>query len=224
MQKLLALVLGLFVGTAAFASAPDRRVVAELRRADALEAQAEKTTKALNILFKAACLQARLVGHGEDVADVCSDWDFYWLPTLERSAAEGKGIGDHKPLSQWLAAATVVLYAALKDYPLVIEMIRLEDLVIFNYGLPVFFDPHASAEWCLELPDVPCRDEYREHGERVISSTSYWLAWGACVGATWGAGAIGMICSPVGQLTEKLVLVTVAPRVSYRIWDRANPE
>lgn len=225
MQKLLALVLGLFVlSTAAAAAAPSRKVVAELRAANTLEAQAEKTTKALNILFKAACLQARAVGHGEDVEAVCSDWDFYWLPTLERAAKEGRGIGDHKPLSDWLAAATVVLYAALSDYPLIIEMIRLEDLVIFNYGLPVFFDPHASAEWCLELPDVPCGAEYVQHGERVISSTSYWLAWGGCVGATWGAGAIGMICSPVGMLTEKVVLATVAPKVSARIWARNNVE
>jgi hypothetical protein len=228
MNRVLAALLGLaFLGSfaaPAAAHAPDRRVVAELRAASTLEAQAEKTTKALNILLRAACFHARALGHGDDVEGVCSDWEYYWLPTLEASAKSGKGIGDHKPLSDWLAAATVILYAALKDYPLVIEMLRLEDLVIFNYGIPVFFDPHASAEWCLELPDVPCRDEYREHGERVISSTSYWIAWGSCVGATWGAGAIGMICSPVGTLTEKVVLATVAPKISYRIWDRANAE
>jgi hypothetical protein len=212
----------LLVSSSVFASAPNRRVVAELRAANTLEAQAEKTTLAMDLLIKTACFHARRVGSGDDVAGVCGDWENYWLPKMEMATAEGRGIGDHKPLSQWLAAATVVLYAALSDYPLIIDMIRLEDLVIFNYGLPVFFDPHASAEWCLELPDSPCRDEYREHGERVISSTSWWLSWGACVGATWGAGAIGMICSPIGDLTEKLVLVTVAPKISYRIWDRNN--
>lgn len=223
MPVLAALFAWLLVSSSVFASAPSRKVVAELRAANTLEAQAEKTTAALDILIKTACFHARAVGAGAQVAEVCGDWENFWLPSMERASLEGRGIGDHKPLSQWLAAATVVLYAALSDYPMIIEMIRLEDLVIFNFGLPVFFDPHADSEWCRETMNATCRDEYRVHGERVISSTSYWLAWGACVGATWGAGAIGALCSPVGMLTEKVVLVTVAPRLSNRIWDRKNP-
>lgn len=223
MTRVIAILLALAVSSPALASAPSRRVVAEIRAADTLEAQAEKVTAGLNILFRAACFHARRVGNGDAADAVCGDWDSYWQPMLARAAREGRGIGDHKPLSDWLAAATVVLYAALADYPLIIDMIRLEDLVIFNYGLPVFFEPHAEAAWCLETTSATCRDEYRVHGERVISSTSWWLSWGACVGATWGAGAIGMICTPIGDVTERIVLMTVAPRLSYRIWDKKNP-
>lgn len=222
MTRAITFLVALLISSSALASAPSRRVIADLRAANTLEAQAEKTVSALNILFRAACLQARAIGKADEADAVCSDWQQFWMPTLTEAAKSGRGLGDHEPLSQWLAAATVVLYAVFADYPVLADMLRLEDLVVFNYGIPVFMEPHAAAAWCVELPDVPCRDEYQEHAQRVISSSSYWLAWGGCVGATWGLGIVGFACTPVGSLTETIVLATVAPRLSLRIWDRNN--
>lgn len=57
-----------------------------------------------------------------------------------------------------------------------------------------------------------------------LGVTSYWLAYWGCTAGTMGMGALVMICTPVGMLTERLVLVRIAPRLSDRLWDRFNPE
>lgn len=218
-RTLAALAALVLVSTTLLGAAPSERVISEVRAAATLEAQTEKTAAALDHIFALACFNLRREGH-DDVADqVCGDWERRFRPYLVNVMAEG--LGDHKPLSEWLAVVCMALKSSLGEFTYV--ALHLDDLEIINFGLPVMFDPHASAEWCRELPDDPCDQEYKEHAAPVIGVTSYWLAYWGCTAGTMGAGALVLICTPVGMLTESIVMIRIAPGIAERIWARANP-
>lgn len=202
------------------AATPNRRVVAAVRAADTLERQSVKTVEAMDNLFRLACFELRITGHGDAADQVCRDWQGRFRGMILRAGRGEEALGDHSPLSPWLAVTCITLKELLGDW--VYVSLHLDDLEILNFGLPVMFDPHADSVWCNEEPQTPCRDEYREHAGPVIGVTSYWLAWGVCTGATWGAGAITFICTPVGMVTERVVLVSVAPKISDFVWDHYN--
>lgn len=213
------LVLSLVSGTAS-ASAPSRRVVEEIRRADSLEAVAEKSGRGLEILLMAACFQLRLHGHADACNKIKDEWQGGMRARYRWAVVDTEGLGDHAPLSIWLAGVYLMLERYLGTA--VLEALHLDDINIFNYAVPVVRDPHEGAAWCQELPTTPCREEYREHFVPLAGVASYWIAWGTCTGATWGMGAVTMLCSPVGMLTEKVVVVYVGPRLSDRVWDKSN--
>lgn len=201
------------------AHAPSQRVVDEVRAADSIEMQTERTAAALDHVLAIACFHARRVGR-EDVADqICGDWERRFRPYLMNVMAEG--LGDHKPLSDWLAVVCMTLREILGETTYV--ALHLDDLDIINFGLPVMFDPHASAQWCREPPDTECGEEYVEHTAPVIGVTTFWGTYWACVGGTIGVGlALSFVCTPAAMLTERLVLIRVAPGIAERIWTRAN--
>lgn len=208
-----------FSACQARASAPSQRVIDEVRAADSLEMQTERTAAALDHILALACFHARRVNR-PDVADqICGDWERRFRPYLMNVMAEG--LGDHKPLSDWLAIVCITLKDVLGETAYV--ALHLDDLEIVNFGLPVMFDPHVSAEWCREPPDTDCGEEYVEHTAPVIGVTTFWISYWGCVGGTMGAGlALSVICTPVAMLTERLVLIRIAPGIAERIWARNN--
>lgn len=213
-------VLGL-IGHDAFASAPSRRVVEEIRRADSLEAVAEKSGRGLEALLMLACFQLRIHGHAEACQKIKDEWQGGMKRRYRWAVVDTEGLGDHQPLSIWLAGVYLVLEQYLGAN--VLELLHLDDINIFNYAVPVVRDPHEGAAWCLELPDVPCKEEYAEHFVPLSGVAAYWISWAACTGATWGMGAVSTLCSPIASLTEKVVVAYVGPKLSAKVWARANP-
>ena len=192
-----------------------------MRRADSLDAVAEKTTAGLEMLLRAACWQLKLKGHPEACAEIERGWYGGMRARYRWATIDTEGLGDHQPLSLWLA----VVYGILEQYlgHTLMTMMHLDDINIFNFAVPVVRDPHEGAAWCQELPLTPCKDEYiTDHFVPLSGVAAYWIGWGACMGATWGTGW-GLICTPVGQLSEKIVVARVGPKLGLKIWTRNNP-
>lgn len=223
MAKILALlcVFGVFcVEGCSTDDEPKASVVSSWNEVGDLESQSIKTVEAMDNLFRLACFELRLTGHGDTADQVCRDWNNQFRGMILRAGRGEEALGDHSPLSPWLAVTCITLKQLLGDFTY--QALHLDDLEILNFGLPVTFDPHADSVWCNEEPQTPCRDEYREHSSLVQGVVSYWLAWGVCTGATWGAGAITFVCTPVGMVAEKVMLKTAAPKISDRVWDHYN--
>lgn len=222
MRYVLALfaLFGLLCGNA-HGAAPSRRVVEEMRRADSLEAVAEKSERGLEALLMLACFQLRLHGHEGACQKLKEEWQGGMRRRYRWAVVDTEGLGDHQPLSIWLAG----VYLMLENYlgSNLLELLHLDDINVFNYSVPVVRDPHEGAAWCQELPLTPCKEEYAEHFVPLSGVAAYWVAWATCTGATWGMGAVAMLCSPVGMLTEKFVVVYVGPKLSAKVWARANP-
>lgn len=223
MKKLLALVVAFLLTACGEAGEPSTSSVEglSLDQRASLEVQAERTVVALDMMIKLGCFHAKRIGKPEVCDDIVTSWDGYWRGQFYvHFAGVSKDLGDHRPYSIYLELVTGLLKEALGDW--LFTALHLDDLDIFNYGLPVTFSPYAYAPWCKETTDKPCGEEYGLHATPVFGVTSYWAAWGACTGATWGMGAIAFLCAPVGMVAERLTLETWAPKLSVKIWTRNN--
>ena len=202
----------------------------------------EQTADAIENILKLATLKLREAGRS-DVADrLQGEWTGTQRALLISKTRIGD-LGEHDPLSLWLAAAydaiEAVLGQAMCDY------MHISDIKIFNYGIPVVFKPQSSNKWCKEelllFPTDTCEAEYARHfaGTRWVPGaghdvyagpwlhhglepvTSYWIAWGACEAATWGGGWF-IICTPIGTAVEFVSERFIATKFSNAIYERVN--
>jgi len=193
------------------------RVVEEMRSVlDDQYRTAEKTDQALSRLVKFAVFQLRRNGYDEDADELQNEYSVYYEFAVRNFYLNvvPVDLGDHEPLSQWLADWYDKLEARLG--PFIMELTHLDDIKVFNYAIPVVFHPTG---WHGDSWDI---DEYRLHFVPLSGVVAYWTSWGVCVGATWGMGMITFICTPVGMICEHLVVKYVAPPISDRVYCRFN--
>lgn len=148
----------------------------------------------------------QLYAHGyKDVADRY----IHEFESFKSQIANSYDLGDHEPWSQWL----VKFYADLVKYlgQDLVNFLHLDDINIINFALPVVWHP--------KLYDI---DEYRKHFVPLAGSLTYWSAYIACSVITYGQGAIFLICTPIGTVCEKVMVIHIAPGLSDRIWHRIN--
>lgn len=169
------------------------------------------------------------------------EWESFYADTLSGDRVVPVDMGDHKPLSEWLSK----LYAKLeKRLPnKVLELTHLKDIWIMNHGLPVVLKPKQESQWCKDqlarYSADSCAEEYRRHfaGTKWVKGDpyataehlhgglagviAYWVTWGACTVATWGAD-FSLICGPAGSLVQRFTEKRIGPKVAKRIWDRRN--
>jgi hypothetical protein len=194
-----------------------------------LEKLAIRTDAALDRIVKLAAWSLRRKGHSADATRIETEYRNYYTRGVYYTylGVEQLELGDHQPLSQWL----VTWYDKLESIlgPFVMKITHLCDIKILNYGIPVVFHP---AGWKGEIWDIAdYRDHFAGHMEPdgwmfihhgVAGVAAYWTTWGICVGATWGAGAIVFICTPIGAASEYAMDRWAAPPLSDWVYCRAN--
>lgn len=130
-----------------------------------------------------------------------------------------RDVGDHPPLSDWLSIWYSTLVIVLGERT--VELLHLDDINTLNYTIPVVFQPCGDKRF---PPPVPWGgEEYSKHFVPFSGVVSYWVSWGACVGATWGAGAIGLVCVPIAEIIRKGVEHYIAPPLSDRVYNYFVP-
>ena len=159
----------------------------------------ERTNFALNAIVKLAVWKLRRTGNTVQADKLQDEWEGQWEGYLLK-----RDLGDHKPLSKWLAEKYAMLEFILGEA--VCEMLRLTDIKIINYGIPVVFS-------CVDNVDV---DEFYKHFVPLSGTTIYWVTVFGCVGATWGSGFL--FCAPVGMGAELLTEKFVAPKLNPKVW------
>lgn len=174
----------------------------------------EKSEQALGNLIQTAAGELRRKGHAQEADQMESEWFNTFRYTL-RTFATSRNIGDHKPLSEWLAKKYDML-----EFILGIDLCKkmhLSDLKTFNFCIPVVFKP-CNPEWN--------KDEYRNHFSKdpnyygLLPVVSYWLGYGICVGASMGTGFV-FVCGLLGDTVERLVGQFVSDGLSDRVYERA---
>lgn len=149
-------------------------------------------------------------------------------------------VGDHTALSEYLTALYVLLEIEMGDAKL--HSLHLDDLMTFNYGIPVVFHPQSGYKWCLDTiasnPDDTCRAEYSRHfagtawrifpdpnakfvHDGLFPAVVYWVGFGACEAFTSG-GTWTYICSPAAAISEEFAERFIAPFLSNDLYDAAN--
>lgn len=159
----------------------------------------ERTNFALNAMVRFAIFKLKAKGHKIQAAKLQSEWENKWQYDLLR-----RDLGDHRPLSAWLAEKYEILEFILGTG--FMELTRLVDLKIINYAIPVVFS-------CVDDVDVV---EFSKHFIPLSKVTIYWGSFFACVGGTWGTGFL--FCSPISMGCEFLTGRFVAPRLNEPVW------
>ncbi len=132
-----------------------------------------------------------------------------------------KDLGDHSPLSKWLAD----FYDKLEDR-LGTSMIHtgvLGDVYLLNFALPVVFAPKGS--WRSTSPENRDWVEYRKHLIPFANVVTYWGSLFACnkVMAQQMAGKQGKdLCKKVATKLRFVMGRYIAPKISDFVFNRVN--
>lgn len=163
----------------------------------------KRTDRALGAIVHLAIYKLRLSGHKKEAAQLKKEWEGQWEGYLLRT----RDLGDHKPLSIWLAQKYEMLELILGET--VCKALRLTDIKILNYGIPVVFS-------CLDNVDIY---EYSLHFIPFSKTVSWWVTELTCVGGTWGSGFL--YCGFISTGVEFLVGEYVAPKLNPWAWDKS---
>lgn len=161
----------------------------------------ERTNGALNAMIRFAAFKLKTKGHKKEAALLVNEWETRWNGYLMRV---GRDIGDHRPLSQWLAEKYDMLELILGVD--ICHMLRLDDLKTVNYGIPVVFS-------CVDNVDVV---EFEKHFVPFSGVVIYWTSFFTCVGGTWGTGFL--FCSPISWGCEFVTEKWIAPKLNETVW------
>lgn len=222
MQKVLLILLVALSTTHTLSATTPVQEAAELERAIDNGELLVKTEKAMNNLIITAAGILRKKGHSYEAAELENDWFNHHQHDL-RVYAMSRGLGDHKPLSQWLKEQTDKL-----TFLLGVDLMKkthLIDLVVFNHAIPVVFKP-CNQPWSN-------LDEFRKHFSKdenyqgstetvcsLLPTVSWWISYGVCCGASMGSGFV-MVCGVGASVVQRLVCNYVSDGLSDRVFRRA---
>jgi hypothetical protein len=138
-------------------------------------------------------------GKKAEAQKLLNEWDFRWSGYFLR------GLGDHAPFSQWVAEKYAMIELILGVD--ICHALRLDDIKILNYGVPVVFS-------CVDDVDP---EEYGLHFIPFAGTVVYWTSFFACVGGTWGTGFL--FCSPISWGAEFVTEKWIAPALNEPAWN-----
>lgn len=171
---------------------------------------ARKTDAALEGMIRLAVWKLQRTGHNDEAIEVWNQWDGFYRGYLVREVMK-EGLGDHEPLSRWLAD----VYAKLVDLfgESAVKFMHLDDINIANFAIPVVFHMKQIGGDVIDAP------EYALHFVPFSGVVAYWGTWGACEAVTMGTGWF-IVCTPAGMAAEYVTVTYIAPRFSDRVWAR----
>lgn len=167
---------------------------------------------AIDTMVKSGAELLREKGYAGDAARFSRQWKI-----MKQTAA--MDLGDHAPLSQWLADYYEVL--AQRFGEAILKQLHLDDLLTLNYAIPVVFHPagkkNSQTTWDLT--------EYRKHFVPFAGVVSYWVAFGVCTYASThidGGSGVKQYCGQIAGLLRKGMIMYPAPKLSDWVYGTAN--
>lgn len=168
----------------------------------------------LDILLRKAAYKLSVEGFQSNAENIYYDWTETYQYMLLDSARD---IGDHSPLSTWLALTYAVIEADLGVE--VCKATHLSDIKTFNYAIPVVFKP---CSFSMDMITIARNEEYKDHFakgaiyEGLVPVLTYWAVELPCIVST--SGLASFVCSPISSLAEKFMGNRIAPSLSDRIF------
>lgn len=169
------------------------------------------TQKALNAIVARGVAELRKHGHEADAAAYEQDWNVNFSNYL--TGTHAMDLGDHAPLSQWLADFYVKLEAKLGEW--IMKQTNLVDIKVFNFGIPVTLQPKGDRR----NGDTWDIDEYRLHFVPTSAATMYWVVKQACKAA---GVEIPFVCGIVAGLFKTAMTKYIGPKLSDIVYKKAN--
>lgn len=162
-------------------------------------------------ILKRADWAFRIRGMNEEADAIWLEWNEYKAAIRQLSESRfAEDIGDHKPLSLWLAR----MYERLsgKFGPAITQAMHLNDLNIINFAIPVVFNPSNS-----EID----REEYARHFVPLSGTFTYWILLGICE-LTVQIPVVGSFCETGALVGQQIMLGRFSGMLSDFVWNRYN--
>lgn len=182
---------------------------------------AQRTQKALDTVLGVASGELRRHGHYAEADNLDMEyWNTYRDAFMSYFMGEDRDIGDHKPISQWLADKYDMLELLLGVG--VCKQTHLSDIKTFNFTIPIVFRPCTFPMDSVLGVRI---DEYRNHFSEgdvyygLVPVVTYWVVYGVTTAATMGGGFV-FIAGIAGSLAERLIAI-VTPNLSDKVFTRA---
>lgn len=188
----------------------NKKVLAAETNLRSITKVATETNLAIRAIVKVSSLNLRRKGYYAEASQLESEWK-----QLDGKIVHGlltRSIGDFEPISEWLALSYEMLEAKLGLD--LCETLRLTDIKTLNYCIKV----------CFQL----CKYGYTNFYDHFVTDNrykglapvvAYWTTVITCDIASYGAGYF-FVCSPIGMLVERAVLIRVGPWLAPKVFDR----
>lgn len=179
----------------------------------------------LDSMIRVAVVNLRAGDHdAQDLAmQVEWDWNNYYhgyLPAV--TGLEGIGItdiGDHAPLSHWLAETYDKIEASLGVGTC--KLLHISDIKTFNFAIPVVFRP---CSFPMDAVTIDREHEYRNHfckGGVYYGLIPVTLWWTISIGCWTGTSGVGsFLCAIAASSAEAFMGDVIGPRLSDDIYER----
>jgi len=181
---------------------------------DLREGRVERVARqGLEVIVRAAINVLREDGHANYAARKEREWNKSFS-IYSNNGLGALDLGDHAPLSQWVANFYDGLEARIDRKWL--KLFGLYDIKIFNHGIPVAVRPQGNPRTGKDWGEK----EYGLHFVPVASASVYWISNGACSVAVPPPFSLG--CGVAAMLPRYGMEYLVAPGLSREIYKRAN--
>lgn len=133
-----------------------------------------------------------------------------WVVVEAKIFGTVEALGDHRPLSQWLAGVYSTMERLLGKARM--EALHLDDIYVMNYALPVVIAPKSG--WS--------KSEYSLHFVPFTGVVVYWSSLRACITAFQGNRLLLPYCNKISTILEKRMTSDIAPTLSNFVFERFN--
>lgn len=181
---------------------------------------AEETDKALDTIVGLAVKMLRDQRLHAEADDIARDWQSL-AGHLTKLVNGEKDVGDFTPWSAKVAAVYAKIEAALGEE--ICHWARLDDMKSINHAVPVVFHLDIIDGHLIDLHEYGLHWDGKDslkYNLGLAGTVAYWTTTAACWAVTWGAGAIGFVCSPAALVAERVIEQYVAPKYRAQLYDR----
>jgi hypothetical protein len=171
-----------------------------------------KTQNALNAMIAASNEALAERGFVEYAQTAQREWDqnFSMYFTMMRL----DDIGDHAPMSAWLANYYEKTRDRLGDP--VMRLLHLDDLYTINYTMPVVLHPKGDTKG----QDHWNQLEYQRHFIPFASIVTYWGSFAACRAFAFRIVPLKNWCSAISMILRGAMKGMIAPKLSDYIYKK----
>lgn len=168
----------------------------------------------LDIMMRVAVSELLEKGYIPEAQQLENEWN-EWSYTI----LANDDLGDHAPLSKWLATT----YQKLEDMlgVWIMEQTHLIDLKVMNYSIPVVFN---ACTFDMGAITIPRAEEYACHfvayGKNKDGAfapvVTWWASYIGCTIGTMGTG-FSFVCGAAAEGAKWIMKKHIAPPISKRI-------
>lgn len=176
-----------------------------------------RTNVALDAIIRVMVGELRNKAYTAEAEQIEKEWNEQYSFFILR-----RDLGDHKPLSDWLANTYAKVESLLGVF--ICQQLHLDDINVLNYSIPIVFHP---CDYPMDFVSDPRRVDYAchfvgtsKHGG-FAPVVAYWTSYAACVVGTSGTGFV-WACSTAADGCKWVMKKWVAPPLSNKIQDRCE--